>query len=52
MIFHVLLELKLKILVLWHSIKAGLDPGLDSGPWTLNSGLQITIEKETRKKNQ
>ena len=33
-----------------HSIKVGLDLGLDSGPWTLDSGLQIKFEKETRKK--
>ena len=27
------------------SIKPGLDPGLDSGPWTLDSGFPIKIDK-------
>ena len=41
-----------------HSIKPGLDPGLDSGLWTLDSGLwtldsglQIKIEKKNIEKN-
>ena len=33
-----------------HRIKAGLDPGLDSGPWTLDYGLQIKIGKNKFKK--
>ena len=33
-----------------HSIKPRLDPGLDSGPWTLDSGLPIKIKKKKIKK--
>ena len=32
-----------------HSIKSGLDPRMDSGPWTLDSGLQIKIENGRKK---
>ena len=32
-----------------HSIKCGLDPGLDSGLWTLDSGLCLKKKKKKKK---
>ena len=39
-----------KVALFGHSIKPGLDPGLDSGLWTLDSQLKFKKKKLKKKK--